>query len=112
MDGLSDNLNACKTGCVVGSILVNHLMYADDLVIVSPSSTGLQSLLQICSNYGVDNDVKYNAKKSHVMIIRCKDHRRLIFPDFYLCGAKLDICKEVKKVDFREGVFSNKKFRK
>ena len=55
MDGLSDNLNACKTGCVVGSILVNHLMYADDLVIVSPSSTGLQSLLQICSNYGVDN---------------------------------------------------------
>ena len=77
MDGLSDNLNACKTGCVVGSILVNHLMYADDLVIVSPSSTGLQSLLQICSNYGVDNDVKYNAKKSHVMIIRCKYHRRL-----------------------------------
>ena len=42
------------------------------------------------------NDVKYNAKKSHVMIIRCKDHRRLVFPDFYLCGAKLDICKEVK----------------
>ena len=70
-------------------------MYADDLVIISPSTAGLQSLLKICSDYGYDNDVKYNAKKSHVMIIRCKEHRRLVFPDFYLCGAKLNVCTEV-----------------
>ena len=84
-----------KKGCVVGSLVVNHLMYADYLVIISPSTAGLQSLLKICSDYGYDNDVKYNAKKSHVMIIRCKEHRRLVFPDFYLCGAKLNVCTEV-----------------
>ena len=69
-------------------------MYADDLVIISPSTAGLQSLLKICSDYGYDNDVKYNAKNSHVMMIRCKEHCRLVFPDFYLCGAKLNVCTE------------------
>ena len=52
-----------KKGCVVGGMVVNHLMYADDLVIISLSTAGLQSLLKICSDYGYDNDVKYNAKK-------------------------------------------------
>ena len=70
-------------------------MHADYLVIISPSTAGLQNLLKIRSDYGYDNDVKYNAKKSHVMIIRCKEHRRLVFPDFYLCGAKLNVCTDV-----------------
>ena len=71
-------------------------MYADDLVIFSPSSLGLQRLLSICSKFGIDNDVKYNASKSHVMVIRCKEHSKLVFPDFYLCDKKLDICSETK----------------
>ena len=72
MNDLSDQLRNCKTGCMVGSVLFNHLMYADDLVIVSPSSAGFQELLNICSNYGVNFDVNYNAKKSSVMICRVK----------------------------------------
>ena len=33
IDYLSVNLNACRVGCSVGNELINHLMYADDLVI-------------------------------------------------------------------------------
>ncbi len=33
MDDLSKNAFACKTGCINGLVLLNHLMYADDLVI-------------------------------------------------------------------------------
>ena len=36
MDDLSRKLSECKTGCMVGEILINHLIYADDLVIMSP----------------------------------------------------------------------------
>ena len=36
VDGLSEQLNECKTGCKFNDLLVNHLMYADDLVILHP----------------------------------------------------------------------------
>ena len=51
MDDLSQSLNCCKTGCLSGEIMINHLMYADDLVLLSPSSTGLRELLRTCEKY-------------------------------------------------------------
>lgn len=45
VDELSKRLEECRTGCVVGERLINHLLYADDLVIVSPYSA--QSLLRL-----------------------------------------------------------------
>ena len=62
MDGLSEQLEECRTGCVFGDTVVNHFMYADDLSLISPSSSGFQQLLNICSNYGLDFNIKYNAK--------------------------------------------------
>ncbi len=53
-------------------LVLNHLMYADYLVICSPYSGGLQMLLNICSEYDIEADVKYNAIKSVVMMIRSK----------------------------------------
>ena len=47
VDDLSVALNACRVGCCVGKILINHLMYADDLVILAPSVSGLSKLLSI-----------------------------------------------------------------
>ena len=43
-------------------------MYADDLVLISPSSAGLFQLLHECEKFGTRHDLKYNAKKSVVMI--------------------------------------------
>ena len=48
IDDLSVNLNACRVDCCVGNELINHLMYADDLVIMAPSVAGLSKLLRIC----------------------------------------------------------------
>ena len=48
--------------------LVNHLMYADDLVLLAPSAAGLSLLLSACSYYGIEFDVKYNSAKSNVMV--------------------------------------------
>ena len=38
VDELSKMLNNVHVGCFVGTMLVNHLMYADDLVLLSPSA--------------------------------------------------------------------------
>ncbi len=73
MDDLSRKLNECKTGCVIGDCLINNLMYADDIVILSPCSAGLQQFHCICSSYGVQFDIKCNSKKSVVMIVKTKE---------------------------------------
>ena len=96
MDALSLQLSGCRTGCVMGNTLINHFMYADDLAIVSPSSAGFQQLLNVCSEYGVQYDVKYNPKKSVAMICRTKEDQKLNFPDFYLSGQILSVCKTCK----------------
>ena len=96
MDDLSAQLRACNTGCMVGETIVNHLMYADDLVVLSPSSAGLQQLLDICTVYGVQYDIKYNASKSAVLICRTKEDRRLNFPVFKLSDNNLEVWNKIK----------------
>ena len=96
MNDLSVNLNKCNTGCRVGNTLVNHLMYADDLALLSPSSAGFQQLLNVCTDYGIKYDVKYNAKKSVVMICRTREDKDLSFPSFYLSGQVVSIHRKAK----------------
>ena len=38
MDKLSCTLNDAKAGCIMNGVYMNHLMYADDLVLIAPSS--------------------------------------------------------------------------
>ena len=96
MDELSTNLSMCKTGCMVGERLVNHLMYADDLVIMSPCSAGLQQLLNVCSEYGLQYDIMFNPKKSVVMIMKTKDDRKATFPSFHLANKVLSVVDRVR----------------
>ena len=74
---------------MIGNTLLNHIMYADDLVVFSPYSAGLQQLLNVCSEYGVVHDMKFNADKSVVMICRTKEDKGLMFPTFKLSDNNL-----------------------
>ena len=61
MDDLSCLLNCCNTGCVSGDTIINHLMYADDLVLISPSATGMKELLCACEVYSLEHAIIYNS---------------------------------------------------
>ncbi len=50
VDGLSTALNKCNVGCYSNAIVLNHLYYADDLHLLSPSVHGLNKLLSISAN--------------------------------------------------------------
>ena len=56
LNDLSTNLNAIKSGCVRGNALVNNL-FADDICLLSPSFSGLQDLVNICSSYAVPHNI-------------------------------------------------------
>ncbi len=82
MDDLSNELNACKIGCLYVNIIINHLMYADDLVLLCPYSKGLATLLKICAIYGIAKDILYNSKKSALLFMSTKDDKNLVLPIF------------------------------
>ena len=80
IDDLSVQLNKLNIGCVSYNMLINHLMYADDLVLISPSTAGLQKLLDICKKFGLDHDIIFNPKKSAVMLFKPNDSVQLNSP--------------------------------
>ena len=42
----------------IGAALINHLMYADDLVLLDQSAKGM-SMLSVCSEYGIEQAAIY-----------------------------------------------------
>ena len=97
---LSVNLKKCPTGCIAGGTVVNHLMYADDIVVLSPSATGLSLLLHVCGKYGLDHDIRFNSKKSAVIIFRNSSVKDFSFPSFEMNGESI---KEVPFPDLARG---------
>ena len=64
MDGLSSVLANSFIGCSISNLLYNHLFYADDIVLLSPSAKGLQSLIDQCVLYADSHNITFNAKKT------------------------------------------------
>ncbi len=54
MNELSEELSNSRTGCMLGNTTVNHYMYADDLVVFSPSSSVFNSCLIYVLIMGLD----------------------------------------------------------
>ena len=104
MDDLSQSLNCCKTGCLSGEIMINHLMYADDLVLLSPSATGLRELLRTCEKYSKEHAIIYNSKKSSVLICKNRATMHVPSPSFAVNDT---VIGEVAKVKYLGHVIAN-----
>ena len=59
----SNIINNSTTGGSLGGKRINHMLYADDLCIVSLSSAGLQNLLSTCDQYCASPFITFNVKK-------------------------------------------------
>ena len=52
---------ACSgIGGYIGTSFINHLCYADDLYLISLSSSGMQHLNNICNEYATTHKLLYN----------------------------------------------------
>ena len=72
------------------------MSYADDIVILSPSATALQKLLDICSVYSEKHDIVYNVKKSVCMLINSAKYMNTNLPQVYLAGVLLEYAERYK----------------
>ena len=85
MDKLGVALNSSGIGGYVGNVFLNHLCIADDLCLISLSSTRMQQLLNICQNYAIDHQlhVLYNGSKSYSLCFKSKSIK-ITQPLFFL----------------------------
>ena len=96
IDELSVILNNSNIGCHINNVSFNHMQYADDSVLLSPSPTGLQRLLDICHKFATDNDMLFNAKKTFCMCIRSKSKVIKRIPDVTLSNKSIKWIEEHK----------------
>ena len=86
--------------------MINHLMYADDLVLLSPSATGLRELLRrpTCEKYSKEHAIIYNSKKSSVLICKNRATMHEPSPSFAVNDT---VIGEVAKVKYIGHVIAN-----
>lgn len=81
---LSENLCSKAIGCHFNSVCYNHLMYADDTVLLAPSPKALQTLIDECISFADSHDLIFNKKKTKFMCIKPVTKKHLYVPKFYL----------------------------
>ena len=58
-----------NVGCCMRSMFVGCLLYADDIILICPSVSGLQIKLDLCADVGEELSLKFNPNKSHCVAI-------------------------------------------
>ena len=91
MDDLSKELNKLKANCIVNGVIANHLIYADDMVLMAPRCA-LQELLHVCEYCGKLNVIKYNPKKTVCMTVL----PTITIPKFVLNNVELKTVEKQK----------------
>ena len=71
-DDLNHHFQVTGVGCYVGGAWINSLSYADDMVLLAPTVTVLQTLLEVCRAYALPHDIVCNTTKTVCMLVRPK----------------------------------------
>ena len=81
-------------GCHVGSHFCGAFGYTDDIMLLSPSVSGLQNMLNCWSEFASTHNVKFNPSKSKCITFSQKKNTGS--PELYMNDVKLDNVQFVK----------------
>ena len=89
IDDLSVVLRELSIGCHINSVSFNHLVYADDTVLLAPSPNALQILISRCEQFAKCHDLLFNVKKTKCMCIKPELLKDIHVPKFFLNGSPI-----------------------
>jgi len=89
LDDLSNELNNIKAGCYIGEVLLNHLMFADDICLFCPSVRWLQRILDVCQAYAESHGIIFNCNKTVCMTFKAKSAKSTVTPLLTLGGQNV-----------------------
>ncbi len=91
IDVLLCQLSSCGFGCFIGDLFCGAMGYADDVALLSPTVSGMDKLLNVCSSFAKEYDVKFNASKSKVLAFECNDSSKYVRDvKFTLMGSSIN----------------------
>jgi len=91
LDDLSTELNNIETGCYIGEVLLNLLIFGDDICVFCLSVRLLQSILDVCQTYAESYGI-FNCSKTVCMMFKTKSAKSTVTP----CGG-LEIAPHASK---------------
>ena len=80
LDDLCNELNNIKAGCYIGEVLLNHLMFADDICVFCPSVRWLQRILGACQAFAESHGIIFNSNKTVCMTFMAKREKSTVTP--------------------------------
>jgi len=83
---LSTELNNIKAGCYIDEVLLNNLMFADDICVFCPSVRGLQRILDVCQAYAESHGTIFNCSKTVCVTFKAKCAKSTVTPLLTLAG--------------------------
>ena len=63
MDVLFEALSTYQAGCRIGQQFMGAFGYADDVILIAPTKRSMNVLLDICTDFSGDFQVKFNPHK-------------------------------------------------
>ena len=87
-------LKQLGVGCYISSLFLGCILYADDILLLSPSVIGLQTILDKCSEIAKSLSLEFSAEKLHC-IITCKKSASDVSL-MNLCGNPVEWCESIK----------------
>ena len=107
-DGLTGLVRDANIGCYIRDMCLSIILFADDLVLVAPTRSALQRLIDSCSDYCTKLGITFNSGKSKVMVFgKCKVDLESIQP-ILLNNSKVEVASRIKYLGTT--IVSNPKF--
>ena len=67
IDELLCRLQQSSVGCYIGNKFCGALGYADDLILLAPTASALQCMLNVCTKYALEYNVVFNENKTKLI---------------------------------------------
>ena len=93
---LTNELNNIKAGCYIGEVLLNHLMFADDICVFCPNVRWLQRILDVCQAYAASHGIIFNCNKTVCMTFKAKSAKSTAPPVLKLGGQYVNSVDQYK----------------
>ena len=101
---LVNDISNMNVGCTFGILRSNIIAYADDLVILAPSATGLRILINAANKGARDIKLDFNFNKTKCMVF-CRKANIDTKPSFKVDGKIIEVVKTFKYLGY---VITNK----
>lgn len=85
-----------RIGCIFNSYYINHLLYADDVILLCPSRKGLQKLIDVTYVYGQCHDIKFNPMKTKCMCFSSIRNENHGYSPLLLGDEPIEYCNRYK----------------